>query len=64
MPTLIDATVIVMISRGILRTPRRPRTLEATNILGNTPINIILNDLNKTSNIKAITANTMARELV
>ena len=59
MPTLIDATVIVMMSRGIFKTPSKPKTLEATNIFGKTPINIILIDLNKTSSIKAITTKTM-----
>ena len=61
-PTLIAATVIVIISSGIPRSPNKPITEKATKIFGTKPIAIILNDLNIKRSIKAITPNTNNNE--
>ena len=44
MPTLIAATVIVMISKGILKIPNNPRTIDAVMRFGINPIKKILNE--------------------
>ena len=62
MPTLMAATVIVIISRGRLRRPNTPTTDKATKIFGIRPIIIALKLLNINKNIKAITANTIDME--
>ena len=61
-PTLIAATVIVIISRGIFNNPKIPTTEEATKILGINPIIITLNDLKINKSIKAMTLNTTSKE--
>ena len=43
MPTLIAATVIVMISKGILKIPNNPSTIDAVMRFGINPIKKILN---------------------
>ncbi len=58
------ATVIVIISNGILNNPSIPNTLKAVKRLGAIPINIILKERKITKNIKAITANTKDKELI
>ena len=44
MPTLIAATVIVMISNGILKIPNNPSTIDAVMRFGINPIKKILNE--------------------
>ena len=44
MPTLIAATVIVMISNGILKIPNNPSTIDAVMRFGINPIKKLLND--------------------
>ena len=61
-PTLIAATVIVIMSKGIFYRPNNPITEEATKILGIKPITITLNDLKIISNIIDITAKTINKE--
>ena len=61
-PTLIDATVIVIISNGIFNNPNIPIMLEATNMLGIKPIIIALIDLNINRNIIPITVKTIINE--
>ena len=61
-PTLIAATVIVIMSKGIFNRPNKPITEEATKILGINPITITLNDLKIISNIIDITAKTINKE--
>ena len=61
-PTLIAATVIVIMSKGIFSRPSNPITEEATKILGIKPINITLNDLKIVSNIIDMTAKTINKE--
>ena len=61
-PKLIAATVNVIISSGIPRSPNKPITEKATKIFGTKPITIILNDLNIKRSIKAITPNTNNNE--
>ena len=61
-PTLIAATVIVIMSKGIFNRPNNPITEEATKILGIKPITITLNDLKINSNIIDITAKTINKE--
>ena len=63
-PTLIAATVIVIISRGILNNPNNPITEEATKIFGIKPINITFKDLKIKNNIEEITAKTIISELI
>ena len=63
-PTLIAATVIVIISRGILNNPNNPITEDATKIFGIKPINITFKDLKIKNNIKEITAKTIISELI
>ena len=63
-PTLIAATVIVIISRGILNNPNNPITEDATNIFGIKPINITFKDLKIKNNIREITAKTIISELI
>ena len=63
MPTLIDATVIVIISKGILNNPNNPKTETATNKLGIRPIRANLIERNKNINIKPITKKTIIKEL-
>ena len=60
-PTLIDATVIVIISNGILNNPSNPKTETATNKLGIRPINANLIERNKNINIKPITKKTISK---
>ena len=62
-PTLIDATVIVIISNGILNNPSNPKTETATNKLGIRPINANLIERNKNINIKPITKKTIIKDL-
>ena len=62
-PTLIDATVIVIISNGILNNPSNPKTEIATNKLGIRPINANLIERNKNINIKPITKKTIIKDL-
>ena len=64
MPTLIAATVIVMISKGIFNKPRRPMTEEATKIFGIRPITITLSDLKISNNIIDMTENTIIKEFI
>ena len=56
MPTLIAATVIVMISNGILKIPNKPNTEPAVIKFGISAINVIFIDLKIISNIKPIAA--------
>ena len=63
-PTLIAATVIVIISRGILNKPSRPITEDATKIFGINPIIITFRDLKINNNISEITVKTIRSELI
>ena len=62
MPTLIAATVMVMISRGSPNKPRTPNTDIATKIFGINPIIIALKVLKIAKNINPITEKTMIIE--
>ena len=62
MPTLIAATVIVIMSKGIFNKPSNPITEDATNIFGISPIIIIFKDLNIKNNIKEMTAKTINKD--
>ena len=64
MPTLIAATVIVMMSKGIFNNPSNPITDDATNIFGINPTIITFKDLNIKNNIKEITAKTINKDLI
>ena len=61
-PTLIAATVIVMMSNGMPRIPNKPITDIATKIFGIKPISIIFNDLKINKSINAITIKTRERD--
>ena len=61
-PTLIAATVIVIISKGILSKPNVPITDDATKILGIYPMTIILKDLKINKSINVITLNTSVKD--
>ena len=62
MPTLIAATVIVIISRGSPNKPRTPSTDMATKIFGINPMTIALKVLKIARNINPITEKTMKIE--
>ncbi len=63
-PTLIAATVIVIISKGIPRSPSIPRTDPAVTRFGTNAITVILNDLNNNMSIKPIAPNTSPKDLI
>ena len=50
-PILIAAIVIVIISKGILNQPIKPKTKEIDIMLGNKAIKDVLNDLKSNKNI-------------
>ena len=62
MPTLIAATVIVIMSSGIFNNPKSPITDDATNTFGINPIIITLKDLKIINNMREITANTIIND--
>jgi hypothetical protein len=64
MPTLIAATVIVMISNGILKIPNKPNTEPAVIKFGISAINVIFIDLKIINNIKPIAAKTNPKDLI
>ena len=49
-------------SKGMLSSPSKPITDEATKIFGINPITITLNDLNIKKSIKEITAKTIIKD--
>ena len=55
MPTLIAATVIVIISKGIPNTPNKPKTDPAVIKFGVIAIRVILTDLKSNNIINPIT---------
>ena len=61
-PTLIAATVIVIISKGILNNPNKPITEDATKMFGISPIKTTFIDLKIKNNIKEMTAKTIISE--
>ena len=63
-PTLIAATVIVIMSNGIFSNPKRPITEEATKIFGTNPIIIIFNDLKINKSMKPMTLNTKSKDAI
>jgi hypothetical protein len=64
MPTLIAATVMVIMSNGIDRIPSNPRTLDAVKTFGISPITATLIDLNITKNISNIAPKTIPKDLI
>ena len=64
MPTLIAATVMVIMSNGIDRIPSNPRTLDAVKMFGISPIIATLIDLNIAKNISNITPKTIPKDLI
>ena len=63
-PTLIAATVIVIISRGIDNNPNIPSTAPAVIKLGIRAIIITFKDLKRISNIIPIAVNTTPKDLI
>ena len=63
-PTLIAATVIVIISKGILSTPNKPKTEPAVIKFGANAIKVIFTDLKSSKIINPITAKTKPRDLI
>ena len=64
MPTLIAATVIVMISKGILKIPNNPSTIDAVMRFGINPIKKILNERKIIKNKIPIIINTKPKDLI
>ena len=64
MPTLIAATVIVMISNGMFKIPNNPKTEPAVIKFGISAIKVIFIDLNIINNIKPIAVNTNPKDLI
>ena len=63
-PTLIAATVIVIISKGMLRIPSNPRTEPAVIKFGARAIKVIFIDLNNSNSINPITPKTRPNDLI
>ena len=64
MPTLIAATVIVIISKGMFKVPNNPRTEPAVIRLGVSAIKVIYIDLKMINNIRPIAAKTNPKDLI
>lgn len=62
-PTVIDAIVIVIMSNGILNSPKLPKMKSAAVKLGIAATTDHQNDLNKINNNKNIPANVMPKVL-
>ena len=63
-PTLIAATVIVIMSNGIPKTPNKPNTEPAVIMFGASAIKVIFNDLKSSNIIKPITPKTKPKDLI
>ena len=63
-PTLIAATVIVIISKGMPKTPSKPNTEPAVIMFGARAIKVIFSDLKSSNIIKPITLKTKPKDLI
>ena len=63
-PTLIAATVIVIISNGIFKKPNNPKTEPAVIKFGVNAIKVIFIDLKRSNIINPITVNTIPKDLI